>query len=63
MQGYLKKFGEEGLQRFIDSTDNFEIGIREDRENPVYTRPVATTKCERKLFDELAPATKEANNR
>lgn len=63
MQGYLKKFGREGLLRFIRTTDNFEIGIREDRDDPVYTRPVTTTKKERILFDDLAPATNDVNNR
>ncbi len=55
MQGYLNKFGREGLDRFLQSTDNFEIGIREDRNQPVYTRPVALPARERSLFDQLAP--------
>ncbi len=55
MQGYHNKFGQDGLQHFIATTTNFEIGIREDRHAPVYTRPVATSHSERSLFDQLAP--------
>lgn len=57
MQGYLKKFGREGLERFIQTTDNFDIGIREDRHEPVYTRPVTLQANEKSLFDQLAPPT------
>ncbi len=53
MQGYFRKFGLEGLQRFMATTDNFAVGILDDRENPVYTRPVTTSSSERELFDEL----------
>ncbi len=55
MQGYLNEFGLEGLLHFINSTDNFEIGIREDRHNPVYSRPVSLNFRERAQFDLLVP--------
>ncbi len=55
MQGYHNKFGREGLREFIATTTNFEIGIREDRHAPIYSRPVAISHSEQSLFDELAP--------
>ncbi len=60
MQGYLRKFGEQGLRNFVDTTDNFDIGIREDRTTPVYTRPVTVSRSECILFDMLAPASNSA---
>ena len=55
MQGYLNKFGEEGVVRFVNSTDNFVVGIHEDRKNPRYPRSVATTQKEQRLFESLVP--------
>ncbi len=55
MQGYLHHFGEEGVARFVQSTDNFHFAICEDRHNPRYPRFVETSKSEQKLFDQLAP--------
>lgn len=56
MQGYFNKFGHEGLLRFVQTSENFAIGIREDRKKPVYQRPVVTTAKERALFDNLVPS-------
>ena len=56
MQGYLNKFGEEGVARFVNSTDNFDVGVYEDRNDPRYPRSVATTQKEQSLFDSLVPA-------
>lgn len=56
MQGYLNKFGHEGVARFVSSTDNFEVGILEDRNDPRYPRAVKTTQKEQNLFDSLVPA-------
>ncbi len=50
-QGYLTHFGEGGLQRFMDTTANFDLSICEDRAEPVYPRPVKTSKTERALFE------------
>ena len=50
MQGYLKQFGEQGLQRFIATTLNFDIPVREDREEPLYPRATALTDEEISLF-------------
>ncbi len=55
MQGYLNKFGEEGVVRFVNSTDNFVVGIHEDRKKPRYPRSVATTQKEQRLFESLVP--------
>ncbi len=55
MQGYLHHFGEEGVARFVQSTDNFHFAICEDRHNPRYPRFVETSNSEQKLFDQLAP--------
>jgi len=56
MQGYLNKFGEEGVSRFVNSTDNFEFGVHEDRNDPRYPRAVTITQKEQSLFDSLVPA-------
>lgn len=38
MAGFENEFGEDGIDRFIDTTDGFECGILEDREFPIYPR-------------------------
>lgn len=53
LQGFLREHGEEGVRRFIHETDGFEIGIREDRDDPIYPRWVELSKKERRLFDRL----------
>lgn len=53
MQGYLDVFGRGGLERFVATTDNFDLGIHEDRRNPIYPRAVVTTTRQRALFDQL----------
>jgi len=58
MQGYFNKFGQDGLHRFVQTTNNFEIGVREDRSKPIYPRQVVTTAKERSLFDTLVPPAK-----
>jgi len=50
MQGYLQQFGEEGLQRFVNTTHNFDIQIIEDREKPLYPRATQLTAREKKIF-------------
>jgi len=50
MQGYLHQFGEDGLQRFIDTTVNFDIQIIEDRKRPLYPRATQLTEQEKKIF-------------
>ena len=55
MQGYLGHFGEAGLQRFIDTTLNFECAIREDRDNPIYPRATTLTPAEKRVFAKILP--------
>jgi len=54
-QGYLTYFGEDSLARFVETTDNFQLPIFEDREAPIYPRTVETTQIERELFDTTVP--------
>lgn len=37
-QGYLTEFGPAGLDRFVETTDGWEIPIRDDRAAPLYPR-------------------------
>lgn len=53
MQGFLAMHGEDGLQRFVDGTDGFDLPIHEDRDLPVYPRAVALSAAERILFDRV----------
>ena len=53
MQGYLKQFGEQGLQRFIATTLNFDIPVREEREEPLYPRATTLSDEEIRLFSVL----------
>ena len=38
VQGYLREFGEAGVQRFFESTDGWDAPILDDRADPVYSR-------------------------
>ena len=51
MQGYLTHFGEEGVLRMLNSTRNFGLEILEDRDDPIYPRPVSLQKKEADFFD------------
>jgi cation transport regulator ChaC len=50
MQGYLQHYGEEGLQRFMQTTVNFECPILEDRSEPCYPRATTLSRHEIELF-------------
>lgn len=50
MQGYLQQFGEDGLARFMQTTDNFDCPILEDRDNPLYPRATTLSELEIRLF-------------
>lgn len=54
MQGYLQQFGQDGLQRFFDSTLHFDTPIREDRESPLYPRATNLSNDEKKLFEQFS---------
>lgn len=51
MRGYHGHFGEQGVQRFISSTENFDCPIHEDRHDPVYPRSIILHDHEAELFD------------
>ena len=53
MQGYLEHFGENGVRNFITTTDNFQCPIHEDREAPLYPRPVSLGDDEKLMFSSL----------
>lgn len=50
MQGFLTEFGQSGLTRFISETDGFDLPVHEDRDEPVYPRPVVLGEGEAELF-------------
>lgn len=53
MLGFLVEHGEEGLSRFIAQTEGFEVGIHDDRDAPIYPRPVTTGDAQRALFERM----------
>ncbi len=57
LQGYLKVFGTEGLQAFVDTTDGWEAPLLDDRAAPAYPRHQPISSSERKLFDDLIDST------
>ena len=38
LQGYLREFGEEGVRRFMDTTDGWDTPVLNDRAQPRYPR-------------------------
>jgi len=57
LQGYLRVFGEAGLQGFAETTDGWDAPILNDRAAPRYPRHQSVAPEERKLFDELIDST------
>ena len=53
LQGYLRQFGDGGLQRFMATTDGWSRHLVDDREAPRYPRAVQLDPREVELFDEL----------
>ncbi|EBA15679.1 hypothetical protein RSK20926_13649 [Roseobacter sp. SK209-2-6] len=51
VQGYLHVFGEDGVQRFFDTTSGWETPILDDRTAPQYPRHQVLTQEERELVD------------
>lgn len=51
MQGFLHKFGEQGLTRFIQETEGWDIPVVMDREQPLYPRHVTLSEAERLQVD------------
>ncbi len=50
-QGYLRAFGEAGIQRFIDTTDGWHTPILDDRSEPRYPRHQCLKPEETELVD------------
>ena len=51
MQGFLHKFGEEGVARFVRETDGWQTPIVKDRDRPFYPRSVELSLNEQILID------------
>ncbi|SEJ90214.1 ChaC-like protein [Cribrihabitans marinus] len=51
LQGYLRVFGEAGIDRFIDTTDGWDTPILDDRAEPRYPRHQPLTRDETALVD------------
>ena len=51
MQGFYRKFGEEGVERFVAETDGWQTPIVLDRDRPFYPRSVHLTAKEEALID------------
>ena len=56
VQGYLNEFGQDGAQRFFDTTDGWDIPIIDDRRAPMYPRHQTLTKDERRFVDDRLSA-------
>jgi hypothetical protein len=50
-QGYLARFGEAGVARFVATTDGWHAPVLDDRAAPRYGRAAATAPSERFLVD------------
>lgn len=51
VQGYLRQFGEEGANRFFETTSGWDAPIMDDRAAPVYPRHQQLTARERAFTD------------
>ncbi|MCV6548697.1 MAG: gamma-glutamylcyclotransferase [Cohaesibacter sp.] len=53
MQGFLDKFGQAGLERFMQETQGWQVPVVQDRHDPIYPRPVRLDARQEQLFDAL----------
>ena len=51
VQGFHREFGEDGVQRFFDTTDGWDTPIVNDRAKPIYPRHCQLSKAETELVD------------
>lgn len=51
IQGYLRVFGQEGVESFFTTTLGWETPIRDDRAQPVYARAQSLSRAETALVD------------
>ncbi len=55
--GFLEHYGEAGVIEFFETTDGWDIPVRDDRAAPIYPRHQPTTPDQRAFFD----STRRAN--
>ena len=51
VQGFLTEFGEDGVGRFFETTDNWALPVADDRHAPLYSRAQALAPSETALTD------------
>ena len=51
VQGFLSEFGEAGVARFFETTDNWNLPVADDRAAPLYPRAQDLTLAETRLVD------------
>ena len=51
VQGYLREFGEDGVTRFFETTDGWDAPMRDDRDDPMYSRHQRLSRAETALVD------------
>lgn len=56
MSGYLRNFDTAGLERFVSSTDNWQLPRYNDREAPLYPRSISLNEHERAVIDAAMPS-------
>ena len=52
VQGFLREFGDVGVQRFFDTTAGWDTPIQDDRAAPIYPRHQTLSKSETSLVDQ-----------
>lgn len=53
LQGYLREFGEAGAKRFCETTENWDVPVRNDRADPIYPRAQRLTSEEQTFVDDM----------
>lgn len=53
LQGVMRFWGNDGLVEFVATTEGWQTPILEDRDDPIYARPVKLTDEERTVFAEI----------
>jgi len=49
--GFFDLFGEDGVRRFFDTTEGWDVRVLDDRNTPIYPRAISTTQKERRRID------------
>ncbi len=53
VQGYLREFGEPGVERFLATTKGWDVPVCDDRQSPIYPRHQILTQRETALVDDV----------